>query len=99
MRYLLLALLPLAAAAEPVKVVAVDRKDPVTYDKDVEPILGSKCAACHSGNVKKGRLDLGSYDTLLKGGKHGNPVAAGHAADSLLYKAAGRTAKPAMPPD
>ena len=33
-----------------VRVVKLDRKEPVLYDKDIEPILINKCSFCHSGN-------------------------------------------------
>ncbi len=102
----LVALLPLPALAQgkkkddvaPVKVVELDRKDPVAYEKDVEPILYKRCIACHSGNIKEGRLDLSSYEGLVKGGKRGSPIMPGKSATSLLYKSMGRTAKPLMPP-
>ena len=82
---------------EPIKVVKLDRKDPVTYDKDVEPIFVKKCFVCHSGNVKESRLDLGTYETLMKGGKRGAAVVPGKSQDSLLVKVSGRTHKPFMP--
>jgi WD40 repeat protein len=101
----LLAALTGAAAAgdkpsgvQPIKVVALGRKEPVSYEKDVEPILLNKCAFCHSGNIKEGKLDLGTHETLMKGGKRGVPLVAGKAEESLLYKLAGRTQKPFMPP-
>ncbi|MBM4070040.1 MAG: NB-ARC domain protein [Planctomycetes bacterium] len=83
---------------EPIKVVALNRKDPVTYEKDVEPIFLKKCTTCHSGSVKEGRLDMGSYEGLVKGGKRGTPIVPGKSDTSLLYKSAGRSAKPFMPP-
>src|SRR3954447_674891 len=83
---------------EPIKVVKLDRKDPVTYEKDVEPIFVKKCSVCHSGNVKESRLDLGSYEGLIKGGRRGKAVVPGKAEQSLLYQAAGKTRKPLMPP-
>lgn len=94
----LLPALVIAADPQPIKVVASARKDPVAYEKDVEPVLLNKCAFCHSGNIKEGKLDLASYETLLKGGKRGNPVVAGKSEESLLYKVAGKTHKPFMPP-
>jgi WD40 repeat protein len=94
-------LLPAAdknARTQPIKVVTLNRKEPVTYEKDVEPILENKCAFCHSGNLKEGKLDLGSYEGLMKGGKRGKPVVPGKAEESLLVKLAGKTQKPLMPP-
>jgi WD40 repeat protein len=87
-----------AAGIMPIKVVTLDRKEPVSYEKDVEPILLNKCSFCHSGNLKEGKLDLGSYEGLIKGGKRGNPIVAGKAVESLLYKSSGKTQKPLMPP-
>ena len=37
-----------------IKVVKLDRKVPVSYDKEVEPILKDKCMVCHSGTVTEG---------------------------------------------
>ena len=103
--FCLLLVLPLSGRArapalsmEPIKVVKIDRKDALTYDKDVEPIFVKKCAVCHSGNVKEGRLDLGSYEGLMHGGKRGKAIVPGKAEQSLLYHSAGRTGKPKMPP-
>lgn len=101
----LLALLPSAvltqekkAEIKPIEIVKLDRKDPVLYDKDIEPILVKKCTVCHSGNVKEAKLDLSSYDNLMKGGKRGKSVIPGKAEESLLVKLSGRTTKPYMPP-
>jgi WD40 repeat protein len=94
----------LAAAADkkdptaPIKVVAIQRTAPVTYEKDVEPILLNKCAFCHKDNIKEGKLDMGAYETLMKGGKRGPAIVPRKGTESLLYKLAGKTLKPAMPP-
>lgn len=103
----LLALLPAWAVADepkdkspvqPIKVVTLDRKDAVAYEKDVEPVLVKKCFFCHSGNVKEAKFDMSSYEALMKGGRHGRPVVPGKAGESLLYLAAGKTKRPYMPP-
>jgi WD40 repeat protein len=105
----LLAVLPLTlrAADEPpkdppnpaaIKVVTIDHKDPVAYEKEVEPILVKKCFFCHSGNVKESKLDLSTYESLMKGGKHGKPVVPGNSAESIIYKSCGKTERPFMPP-
>jgi WD40 repeat protein len=89
---------PAKKTVEPIKVVVLDRKDAVTFEKDIEPILIKKCQFCHSGPVKEGKLDLSSYEFLMKGGQRGAAIVPGKSAESLLVKSAGRTAKPIMPP-
>jgi WD40 repeat protein len=83
---------------DPIKVVKLDRKDPVAYEKDIEPIFYKKCVTCHSGSVKEGRFDISSYEGVVKGGKRGTAIVPGKKDTSLLYKMSGRTAKPFMPP-
>jgi len=83
---------------KPIPVVKIDRKEPVSYDKDVEPILINKCLFCHSGNIKEGKLDMTTHEMLMKGGKKGVGILPGKADESLLYKMAGKTVKPTMPP-
>src|SRR5262245_31412883 len=85
-------------AASAIKVVVLDRKEAVAYEKDVEPIFVNKCQFCHSGSVKEGKFDLGTYESMMKGGKRGKPVVPGKSAESNLVKLAGRTEKPLMPP-
>jgi WD40 repeat protein len=86
------------AKLDPIPEVKLNRTDPVVYEKDVEPILANKCFVCHSGKELNGKLDLSSYDKLMKGGKHGTPIVAGKASESLLYKLSSRSQKPQMPP-
>jgi hypothetical protein len=85
-------------AAAPIPVVSLNRKEPVRYAQDIEPILVNKCMFCHSGPVKEAKLDMSSYETLMKGGKSGPPIIAGKSAESILVKRAGKTEKPFMPP-
>jgi WD40 repeat protein len=83
---------------QPIKIVTLDRKDPVLYDKDIEPILINKCSFCHSGNIKEGKLDMATYESLIKGGKRGKPLVPGKAEDSLIYHLSAKVQKPSMPP-
>lgn len=85
---------------EPVKEIEIDRKEPVLYDKDIEPIFVKKCLVCHSGQVKEGKLDLDTYEGLMKGGKRNKAVIPGKAGESLLYKSCRRVGEgaPPMPP-
>src|SRR5262249_1138061 len=69
-------------AVQPIKVVTLDRKTPVLYEKDIEPIFVNKCLFCHSGAVKEAKLDLSSYELLMRGGKSGKPIVPGKSAES-----------------
>lgn len=103
---LLVAALPMGVFAqekkdnklEPIAEIKLDRKDPVSYEKDVEPIFANKCFVCHSGKEINGKLDMSSYEKLMKGGKKGPSIVAGKAAESYLYKLCSRQQKPVMPP-
>jgi WD40 repeat protein len=100
----LLALVPATARSQgkkdpdPIEVVKLQRTEAVLYQKEIEPILKNRCFVCHSGPEKRGKLDLSTYETLIKGGKRGSPIVPGKSLDSLLVKLCGRTQKPFMPP-
>ena len=58
-----LSLLPLYASAQvvkegPIADIKVLLKEPLTYEKHVEPIFYKRCTVCHSGNLKEGKLDI-----------------------------------------
>lgn len=55
------------------------------YYKDlVQPILSSRCYACHGESKQKGKLRLDQPDFILKGGKHGKTVVASHPDESEM---------------
>src|SRR5262249_50987913 len=66
-----------------------------TFQHHVLPMLEAKCIACHGGKATKGKLDLRTLASVLKGGKSGPVVQAGNADDSLLWQ---RIAADEMPP-
>src|SRR5262245_41549482 len=88
------------AKVDPIPEVKLDRKEPVLYEKDIEPILANKCFVCHTGKEvnSSGKLDMATYEKLMKGGKKGPPIVAGKASESYLYKLCSRQMKPQMPP-
>jgi WD40 repeat protein len=105
MNRILSALLVLVAApafaqekAPTLPIVDLKRTDAVAYEKEIEPIFESKCITCHSGSVKKGELDLGKYEGLVKGGRRGTSIVPGKGSESLIYKLLHREIKPFMPP-
>jgi WD40 repeat protein len=81
-----------------IAVINLDRKTPVAFEKEIEPILVNKCTFCHSGNVKEAKLDLSAYDTMMRGGKRGPAVIPNKSAESLLVKLCGKDVRPFMPP-
>jgi dipeptidyl aminopeptidase/acylaminoacyl peptidase len=44
------------------------------YSVDIAPILNKNCGSCHSSAQHKSGLVLDSYDTLMKGGRHGRVI-------------------------
>jgi len=72
--------------------------EPLSYFRDVRPILRANCIGCHKPGKTKGGLDLTTHAAVLKGGETGEGLKAGHAEDSeLLIQIEG--AEPAMPED
>src|SRR3954464_2147645 len=53
-----------------------DRK--IDYANDIRPIFAAHCAKCHLDGVRKGGMDLGSRDNLLKGGESEEPAVVPH---------------------
>jgi hypothetical protein len=52
----------------------------------VHPILENKCGNCHNESKKKGKLSVASFESLVKGGRHGPAFTPGDPADSELIK-------------
>src|SRR5467141_2191385 len=42
---------------------------PVSFSKDLAPILAKKCVACHGPEKSKGHFRLDSFDWLMKSGE------------------------------
>ncbi len=88
-----------ALKAQPIAIANIQRTEPVSFEKDVLPILQRNCLACHSASEKQGDLVLESPVSMRTGGDTGPAVLPGHGAESLLLKLAARQAEPVMPPD
>ncbi|HEV3168364.1 MAG TPA: c-type cytochrome domain-containing protein [Isosphaeraceae bacterium] len=74
-----------------------DPNAPVSFYKQVLPILQRKCQGCHQPAKANGKLDLTSFELLVKGGQTGSPIEAGKPDESLLIDNV-TGAKPLMPP-
>ncbi len=60
---------------------------PLDYDKDVKPVLESRCFRCHGPEKQKAGLRLDVKESALKGGESGEPaIVPGNALKSHLLK-------------
>lgn len=58
----------------------------VKYE-DVQKIFTANCIGCHGGARPRGKIDLSSYDHVMKGGEDGPVVVSGNLRKSPLYQA------------
>lgn len=75
----------IAAAATP----ALAKEEPVSFGEDIKPILDIRCTECHvpgAQGTEASGLDLSSYDSLMKGTKHGPMIVAGDPVTSNLMR-------------
>lgn len=59
---------------------------PISYHRQIRPILQQKCQGCHQPAKLKGDLLLTSFEGFAKGGKNGVEWVAGKPAESLVVK-------------
>ncbi len=78
-----------AIAAEP---------DSSLFDRDIQPILASRCMPCHSDKVKMSGLALTSREAALTGGSRGPAIVPGEPDQSLIVQALRRSHDLQMPP-
>ncbi len=69
---------------------------PISYHKQIWPIIQAKCQACHQPASAGGSLVLTTYAGLLKGGEHGPALVGGKPEASLVldYLTGKRTLMP-----
>jgi hypothetical protein len=59
---------------------------PVSFTRDIAPILQAKCETCHGAEKPKGKYQLHTFEALLKPGSSDEPpIVAGEPAKSLLH--------------
>lgn len=71
---------------------------PVSYHREVAPLLQRHCYGCHHPGKLKGDVDLTQVPLLRKGGKHGASVVPGEPGTSVLITEISGP-DPAMPKD
>jgi len=99
---LLLGLAGLSAAAPKVDVSKLPppaQKAGVLYERDIKPILDKSCLKCHSGARPKGRYDMTTRETVLKGGREGKAILPEKSAESpMVHYVADLVPEYEMPP-
>ena len=59
----------------------------VFYSKDILPIIQKHCITCHAEeNEHPSELFMDSYESLMRGGRHGKTVVPGNATESLMHR-------------
>ncbi len=67
-------------------VVSSARADEISFERDIRPILTSRCVACHGANKQKGELRLDAKSLALRGGESGAVIVPGKSGESLLWR-------------
>jgi hypothetical protein len=70
---------------------------PVSFSKDIQPILEQNCLNCHGQAMQSSRLDLSTREGAMRGGARWAAIVPGRAEDSFVYRLAAGLDKPAMP--
>jgi len=95
------ALLLLAVANSPAQNAQVSpaqaKPGVVDFDRQIKPILASRCSMCHSEEKRSGGLSLANYSDVLDGGRSGVVVRPGSSAKSLIMARLTGEMEPRMP--
>jgi WD40 repeat protein len=85
--------------SEGIPIAVIERTEPVGFAKEIFPMLKANCIACHNATKAKGKLNLETPKTILKGGNEGPAVVPGKSAESLMLILASHRDEPTMPPE
>jgi hypothetical protein len=77
--------------------VAKMAKGTELFKSSVRGILQAKCLKCHSGERVEGEFDMGTRESLVKGGGRGTAVVPGDHKKSLLWQLTAHEKEPYMP--
>ncbi|MGH7491007.1 MAG: beta-propeller fold lactonase family protein [bacterium] len=71
----------------------------IVYSQHVQPIFNQKCMAssCHNSVDRASGLELGSWETLIRGSQHGEVIISGSAEHSHMVEHISGKASPRMP--
>ena len=78
----------LVSALAVLKIGSIDAapQTEISYARDVQPILESRCAGCHFGEFTSAELHMDSYQSLMAGSENGPVIVPGSARKSLLVQ-------------
>src|ERR1043166_5981104 len=77
--------------------VPLGATDPVSFDKQVRPILTRNCAGCHQPASRQAGLSLATYADFQKGGNKGAAFTPGEPEKSVVLSYLTGETKPQMP--
>jgi hypothetical protein len=72
-----------------IAIFSVSCSKPVSFNKDIKPILVANCLVCHSGSgegISTSGFSVQTYDSVMKGTKYGPVVVPGSSVSSTLYR-------------
>lgn len=75
-----------SAAGQPTAASGSSPAASVSFSKDVQPILQSRCVNCHGGAHTNKGLNLSTYAGVMAGGADGPAVVAGDPNSSMLLQ-------------
>lgn len=58
---------------------------PVSFVRDVAPIVKERCLACHDSKKRAGKLDMTTFEKLFAGGTNGEPIVPGKPEESDFH--------------
>ena len=89
----------ISAPAPGIEDVDYDGISDIVYTQHVQPIFNQKCmsSSCHNSVDRASGLDLSSWDSLIRGSRHGEVIISGNAEHSHLVEHISGKATPRMP--
>lgn len=83
--------------------LSVGCSKPVSFNKDIKPILVANCLSCHDGSGEGSAtsgFSVQTYDSVMKGTKYGPVINPGSSVSSTLYRMVAHRVDPKiqMPP-
>jgi len=85
-----------AKSGEPVRVL---QPRPLSYARDIRPILEANCISCHGAERVQGGYSMATMERMRSGSRRGPGVVPGKSDESMLYLTMSGDRNPRMPPD